>query len=138
MKLIAAISLLYLTCFMIPSQAQRAEDEVKLLPGQSFQNLSSKWYSGHFNVSRGRHLHYLYVESLDKPETDPVLIYFNGGPGGASIFLNFAIMGPYVSRDGYSNLTEWDFSWNRRANLLLIDNPAGVGYSYAEKSKDIN
>ena len=77
------------------------------------------------------------MESLDKPETDPVLIYFNGGPGGASTFLNFIGMGPYISRGGSSNLANWDFSWNRRANLLLIDNPAGVGYSFAERDIDI-
>jgi cathepsin A (carboxypeptidase C) len=79
----------------------------------------------------------MYVESLDKPETDPIIIYFNGGPGGASTFLNFVLMGPYLSSDGSSNLTPWQYSWNRRANLMFIDNPAGVGYSYAERDIDI-
>ena len=76
------------------------------------------------------------MESLDKPATDPVLIYFNGGPGGASTFLPFVGMGPYVTVDGFSNLTEWPLSWNRRANVLYIDNPAGVGYSFAERNID--
>jgi cathepsin A (carboxypeptidase C) len=79
----------------------------------------------------------MYVESLDKPATDPVLVYFNGGPGGASIFLNFVGMGPYVTYDGSSNLSPWPFSWNRRANLLFIDNPAGVGYSFVQRDFDI-
>lgn len=78
------------------------------------------------------------MESLDKPETDPVIIYFNGGPGVASIFLAFVGLGPYVTLDRQSKLTPWDWSWNRRANLLLIDNPAGLGYSYAERSIDYN
>ena len=79
----------------------------------------------------------MFLESQDKPETDPVLIYFNGGPGGASIFLNFVLMGPYISFDGTSKLNKWPFAWNRRANLLFIDNPAGVGYSFAERNIDI-
>ena len=86
------------------AQAQRPEDEMKSLPGQSFQNLSSRWFSGHFNVSKGRHLHYLYMESLDKPATDPVIVYFNGGPGGPSIILNFIMMGPYLANQGISEL----------------------------------
>jgi len=78
----------------------------------------------------------MYVESLDKPETDPVLVYFNGGPGGATIYLNFYLMGPYVTADGTSKLYRSNYSWNRRANLLLIDNPAGIGYSFAENERD--
>jgi cathepsin A (carboxypeptidase C) len=87
-------------------------------------------------VSKGRHLHYLFTESLDKPESDPVLIFFNGGPGGASISLAFVKMGPltYINE---TYLKPSNYSWNRRANVLYIDNPAGVGYSYAEKPRDI-
>ena len=96
-----------LISLLTSAQAQRPEDEVKSLPGQSFQNLSSRWFSGHYNVSKGRHLHYLYMESLDKPETDPVIVYFNGGPGGASIFLGFVLMGPYLAYQGISELFPW-------------------------------
>ena len=88
---------------------QKVDDEVKSLPGQSFQTLNCRMYSGYFNVSKTRHLHYMFVESLDKPETDPVLVYFNGGPGAASIHLNFLYFGPYVSLDGSSNLKPWAF-----------------------------
>lgn len=76
------------------------------------------------------------MESLDKPKTDPVLLYFNGGPGGPTIFLSFGIMGPYISKDDSSNFSAWEYSWNRRANLILVDNPAGVGYSYCERKID--
>jgi carboxypeptidase C (cathepsin A) len=44
------------------------------------------------------------MESLDNPETDPVIIFFNGGPGGASIFLAFIGMGPYQTNYGSSDL----------------------------------
>jgi carboxypeptidase C (cathepsin A) len=48
------------------------------------------------------------MESQDKPATDPVIVYFNGGPGGASIFLSFVGMGPYVANQGfYSDLYDW-------------------------------
>jgi carboxypeptidase C (cathepsin A) len=47
------------------------------------------------------------MESLDKPATDPVIVYFNGGPGGASIFLGFVLMGPYLANQGISELFPW-------------------------------
>ncbi len=82
-------------------------------------------------------MHYLFLESLDKPETDPVLIFFNGGPGVATIQMAFnSGISPYGTFDWSDKLIEWNLSWNRRANMLLIDNPAGVGYSYAERNID--
>jgi carboxypeptidase C (cathepsin A) len=45
-------------------------------------------------------------------------------------------MGPYVS-DGTSNLFPFsEYTWAKNASLLFLDNPAGVGYSYAERNFD--
>jgi len=66
--------------------------------------------------------------------SDPVIIYFLGGPGVASIsFGLFGGIGPlkYPNPDN-SSLIENPYTWNKRANLLFIDNPAGVGYSYGD------
>lgn len=42
-------------------------------------------YSGYLNVSSAKALHYLFVESQSDPLTDPVIIWFNGGPGCSSM-----------------------------------------------------
>ena len=42
-------------------------------------------YSGYLNVSSAKALHYLFVESQNDPSTDPVIIWFNGGPGCSSM-----------------------------------------------------
>jgi serine carboxypeptidase-like clade II len=45
-------------------------------------------------------------------------------------------MGPYVS-DGTSTLFPFsDYTWAKNASLLFVDNPAGVGFSYAERIFD--
>lgn len=33
-------------------------------------------------------------------------------------------------------LTEYENSWAKNASLMFIDNPVGVGYSYAERNVD--
>jgi carboxypeptidase C (cathepsin A) len=40
-------------------------------------------------VAKTREIHYLFVESLSKPETDPIIVIFNGGPGGAAVGMAF-------------------------------------------------
>jgi len=46
-------------------------------------------------VSKRRKLNYIFIDSLNKPESDPIIIMFNGGPGAASTVLAFANIGPY-------------------------------------------
>ena len=44
-------------------------------------------------------------------------------------------IGPYYLEDGIDykvndSLTENPYSWHKRSNLLFLESPAGVGYSY--------
>ena len=59
----------------------------------------------------------------------------NGGPGGASISLALQALGPVVidGKDFFRN----EKSWCRNSSLLLIDNPAGVGFSYGKRDQDM-
>ena len=79
---------------------KRVKDKVESLPMQENLKYKSDWYSGFYDVSSNRHLHYIMIESLNKPETDPVLVFFNGGPGAASTSLAFNGMGPTYFYDG--------------------------------------
>ena len=44
--------------------------------------------------------------------------------------------GPYVIPDGQKVPVANPYSWNREANMLYIEQPAGVGYSYCEGDTD--
>lgn len=94
--------------------------------------MKSHWYSGYLNVEPGkRELHYLLVESEDKWNKDPLVIWFNGGPGCSSLYGLFYENGPCVAVDEDDILRENEFSWTARLNMLYLEMPAGVGYSYS-------
>lgn len=101
-------------------------------------------FSGYLETGNlNRSLHYVYVNSANGDNnTDPVTLWLNGGPGCSSMLgtqtINIGFIqeiGPYVLPDGVDYktddpLVENPYSWNKRSNLLFIESPAGVGYSY--------
>jgi len=70
------------------------------------------------------------------PASRPVTFVFNGGPGGASIYLHLSAIGPKTiasAGDGSfppvpARLTENPDSWIGFTDLVFID-PVGTGYS---------
>jgi len=109
-------------------QAARDADAVKSLPDCG--PLQSQWYSGYLNISSGKALHYVFVGSVSPQNTtDPIIVWFNGGPGCSSMEGLFAENGPYVFDDGEDVIKPNPYPWNTRAHLLYIESPAGVGYS---------
>jgi len=81
-------------------------------------------------------LHYVFIESLSNPATDPILIWFNGGPGCSSMLGLFAENGPYIIDDGETIIKPNPWPWNKNASLLFIESPAGVGFSLANGTGD--
>lgn len=62
------------------STAAAVADYVPWIPG--IQDAPhSKHYSGFFDLTPTRHMHYMYVESEGNPTEDPVIFWTNGGPG---------------------------------------------------------
>jgi cathepsin A (carboxypeptidase C) len=93
-------------------------------------------YSGYLEVNTNKALHYVMVESQSNPQTDPVLLWFNGGPGCSSLLGLFQEHGPYIIDDGEDFLKENPYPWNLRANVVYIESPAGVGYTYYASNAD--
>lgn len=44
--------------------------------------------------------------------------------------------GPFVMENGGTEFHENAYSWNKGANMLYIESPAGVGFSYCDGFKD--
>merc|ERR1719223_1445620 len=74
----------------------------------------------------------MFVTSQNDPATDPLLIWFNGGPGCSSMLGFMQEHGPYVMENNSTVFVENEYSWNTNASVLYIEQPAGVGFSYCD------
>lgn len=107
------------------------DDAITSLPGWGIPPTAQ--YSGYLNASETTHLHYWFVESEGNPSTDPVVVWFNGGPGCSSLDGFFYEHGPFsINPSNYSQLQEREYRWNKIANTLYIEAPVGVGFSYSD------
>lgn len=107
------------------------EDLVTLIPGLHPQP-NYKTYSGYLASTGSRRLHYWFVESQSHPTKDPLVLWFNGGPGCSSMEGMLREHGPFSVQDNGMNLTYNPHAWNKAANVLYLEAPAGVGYSYSD------
>ncbi|PWZ21267.1 Serine carboxypeptidase 24 [Zea mays] len=121
------------------SSRARAGDRVEALPGQPAVAFAQ--YSGYVAVDRdrGRALFYWLTEAVgDDAAAKPLVLWLNGGPGCSSVAYGASEeIGPFRIKPNGTGLFLNKYSWNREANLLFLESPAGVGFSYANTTSDL-
>lgn len=74
-----------------------------------------------------------FIEARQLPEAAPLTIWLNGGPGSSSMIGLFTEMGPcevVQTSDGSYGTQYRMWGWDRTSNILFIDQPNQVGFSY--------
>ncbi|KAK2358428.1 serine carboxypeptidase [Trifolium repens] len=90
------------------------------------------------NEEHGRALFYWFFEAQSEPSNKPLLLWLNGGPGCSSIGFGAAVeIGPLLVTKNGQGLLFNKHSWNQEANLLFVESPFGVGFSYTNTSSDL-
>ncbi|KAK0150055.1 Lysosomal protective protein [Merluccius polli] len=125
------LSMFVFALLAVCTLAQYGPDEVKVLPGMAFKPNYRQW-SGYLQAGPGKFLHYWFVTSQRDPLKDPLVLWLNGGPGCSSLDGFLSENGPFHVHDDGHTLYENKFSWNKVANILYLEAPAGVGYSYSD------
>ncbi|KAH7936213.1 hypothetical protein HPB52_020087 [Rhipicephalus sanguineus] len=125
----ARIVLVFSTLPLLSVAFDQSTVEVKNLPGLEAR-INFRHYSGFLSGAEGRMLHYWFVESQRSPSDDPVLLWMNGGPGCSSLIGLSMELGPFRIDPSGMKVTLNPFSWNKVANIIFLEAPAGTGYSY--------
>ncbi|KAK8045835.1 carboxypeptidase S1 [Apiospora saccharicola] len=93
-------------------------------------------YSGYISVGNNMNMFFWFFEARHSPTTAPLAAWFNGGPGCSSMIGLFQENGPCQFYNGSSEPSLNPYSFNNFANMLYIDQPVGVGFSYGNDSVD--
>jgi serine carboxypeptidase-like clade I len=139
----ACLAFVCFSLLTLSTNAAVSSDEVKSLPGWD-SALPSRIWSGHVSagsdIQNGKNysfLHwYMFVESeLPNAADAPVLLFSNGGPGASSAFGLFTEFGPLqLSIESLDSdppkLFYNPYAWTQLANILIINGPPPVGFSY--------
>ncbi|XP_071742187.1 serine carboxypeptidase 24-like isoform X2 [Rutidosis leptorrhynchoides] len=116
---------------------EQENDRITALPGQPAVEFSQ--FSGYVTVHKkhGRGLFYWLTEAVN-PQDKPLVLWLNGGPGCSSIAYGASEeIGPFRIHKNASSLYLNKYSWNLEANILFLESPAGVGFSYTNTSTEL-
>ncbi|XP_059663518.1 serine carboxypeptidase 1-like [Cornus florida] len=128
----------YSAVYIGPQDGLMQADKIDALPGQP-DGVDFDQYAGYVTVDpqAGRALFYYFVESPQNSSTNPLVLWLNGGPGCSSLGAGaMKELGPFRVNSDNKTLYQNKYAWNNVANVLFLESPAGVGFSYSNTSSD--
>lgn len=115
-------------------QSKNAADfYVRGLPGLAQDSLAVKMHAGHIEITpeHNGNLFFWHFQNQHIANRQRTVVWLNGGPGCSSEDGALMEIGPYRLKDDHT-LVPNNGSWHEFANLLFVDNPVGVGFSYVD------
>jgi|TARA_Y100000992_G_scaffold299504_1_gene266408 carboxypeptidase C (cathepsin A) len=104
------------------------------IPGYN-KNLPSKMLGGYINIDEDKHIYSIFIEAEKNAKKAPIIFWTNGGPGCSGLMGLFEEFGPLrVQCNGKVDYNQ--FTWTKFANIVFIEQPIGVGFSWSSKKKD--
>ncbi|KAF8960015.1 serine carboxypeptidase [Flammula alnicola] len=86
--------------------------------------------SGYGDLTSTDSIWFWFFAARNSPDSAPLTLWFNGGPGSSSMIGLFQEHGPCRITNDSSSVTLNPFSWNNESNVLYIDQPVGTGFSH--------
>lgn len=123
-------------------------DIVTSLPG--YGDLPTTHYSGYLELDDAMMHYWLQTaEAPLDPATAPTIFWINGGPGASGVLGLMTELGQIQTmpspggdrkegQDGVPPLYHNTYGWSKLGNLLTIEQPKGVGFSYCKTTPCTN
>ncbi|KAF0913270.1 hypothetical protein E2562_021922 [Oryza meyeriana var. granulata] len=128
------------TCRLRAASAHRRAPRRPTGSPRQPRGVSFAQFAGYVNVDRkhGRKLFYYFVESPYDAASKSLILWLNGGPGCSSLgFGAMEELGPFrVNRDGKTLSRNSTLGTTVMANMIFLESPAGVGFSYSMNSSN--
>ncbi|KAJ0480804.1 putative peptidase S10, serine carboxypeptidase, alpha/Beta hydrolase [Helianthus annuus] len=135
------IRLFLLISIVCLATSSNSRSIIKNLPG-FHGDLPFTLETGYVEVGddNGIQFFYYFVESQRDPLHDPLLLYLTGGPGTPALYPFMYQIGPLTIDLEHSTKNNVVLeinpnSWTKAANVIFLDLPTGVGFSYATTSE---
>jgi carboxypeptidase C (cathepsin A) len=130
----AFLSVMLFSLALVAMAQNPTADKITSLP--LWSGSLGNQYSGYITLTDGsqqRNLHYWFVEAATNPAGAPVVLWLNGGPGCSSLDGFFYEMGPiHFAQNSTLGLVPNPYAWTAIANMIFLEAPAGVGFSYVD------
>ncbi|KAI8444225.1 carboxypeptidase C [Phakopsora pachyrhizi] len=118
------------------TMAELPEYAMRVRSPEGLYDPGVKQYSGYLDISETKHLFFWFFESRNKPESDPLVLWLNGGPGCSSSTGLLFELGPCSAQTNGEGTKLNPHAWNSKASMIFLDQPVDVGYSYSEGGSD--
>ena len=133
--LLVSIALSVINASPFTYTEEALKDQVTELPGLH-DELSYNQFSGYINLpGTQKNIHYWLVEAEQDADTKPLVFWTNGGPGCSGLIGFLTEQGPFrPTAEGDIQLNP--YAWNKIANMVFLEQPVGVGFSYSDVEDD--
>ena len=130
---IAGILLFSLLSFANSYTEEALSDQVLDMPGLNYKPAFNQ-FSGYIQLAETqKHIHYWLVEA--EIADAPLVFWTNGGPGCSGLIGFMTEQGPFRP-DKSGNIYSNEYAWNKVANMVFLEQPVGVGFSYSDNNDD--
>ncbi|CDO70637.1 hypothetical protein BN946_scf184756.g3 [Trametes cinnabarina] len=75
-----------------------------------------------------------FFEARENPETAPLTLWLQGGPGSSGLVGLYQEHGPCRINNDTTSVSYNPFSWNNVSNMIYLDQPIPAGFSQGSKS----
>lgn len=132
--LVAGILLFSLVKLITSSYTEDALlDQVLEMPGLNYEPAFNQ-FSGYIQLAgTQKHIHYWLTEA--EIADAPLVFWTNGGPGCSGLIGFMTEQGPFRP-DESGNINPNEYAWNKVANMVFLEQPVGVGFSYSDNKDD--